>query len=69
MSDQFDHHFEQEQHAFCHSLYLSYVYKIKHMPMQSGYNSISDFKKRVADCQLLIKLWMTDCLTDEKIIS
>ncbi len=41
MSDQ---NFKQEPHAFCNSLYLSYVYKIKHMPMQSGYNSVSDGK-------------------------
>lgn len=39
-----DKSFKQEQRAFCHSLYLSYVYKIKHMPMQSGYNSVRDGK-------------------------
>lgn len=33
-----------KQHAFCHSLYLSHVYKIKHMPMKSGYNSVHDGK-------------------------
>lgn len=39
-----DQSFKREQRAFCHSLCLSHVYKIKHTPMQSGYNSVHNCK-------------------------
>ncbi len=61
MSDQT---FKQEQHAFCHSLYLSYVYKIKHMPMQSGYNSVRDGKNVLPTALPAVNQTVNDRLFD-----